>query len=77
MPNATVTVVGYEDYVARQNDSFDMLALQAYGEERMAHIIAKANREHVGVLLFEGGERLRIPIVEKVETPETLPPWRR
>ena len=63
--------------MARQNDSFDMLALQAYGEERMAHIIAKANREHVGVLLFEGGERLRIPIVEKVETPETLPPWRR
>ena len=43
----------------------------------MAHIIAKANREYVGVLLFEGGERLRIPIVEKVETPETLPPWRR
>lgn len=77
MPSATATVVGYEDYTARQNDSFDMLALQAYGEERMAHIIAKANREHVGVLLFEGGERLRIPIVEKVETPETLPPWRR
>ena len=77
MPNATARVVGYVDYVARQNDSFDMLALQAYGEERMAHIIAKANREHVGVLLFEGGERLRIPIVEKVETPETLPPWRR
>ena len=71
MPNATATVVGYEDYVARQNDSFDLLA------ERMAHIIAKANREYVGVLLFEGGERLRIPIVEKVETPETLPPWRR
>lgn len=77
MPNVTATVVGYEPYTARQNDSYDMLALQAYGEERMAHIIAKANPEHVGVLLFEGGEELRIPIVDKVETPETLPPWRR
>ena len=24
-----------------------------------------------------GGEAVRIPIVETVETPETLPPWRR
>lgn len=77
MPNVTATVVGYEPYTARQNDSYDMLALQAYGEERMAHIIAKANPQHVGVLLFEGGEELRIPVVDRAETPETLPPWRR
>lgn len=77
MPNVTATVVGYEPYTARQNDSYDMLALQAYGEERMAHIIAKANPDYAGVLLFNGGEALRIPIVDKVETPETLPPWRR
>ena len=43
----------------------------------MAHIIAKANPDYVGVLLFEGGEELRVPIIDKVETPETLPPWRR
>ena len=43
----------------------------------MAHIIAKANPDYVGVLLFEGCEELRVPIIDKVETPETLPPWRR
>lgn len=77
MPNVTATVVGYEPYTARRGDSYDLLALQAYGEERMAHIIAKANPDYVGVLLFEGGEELSVPIIDKVETPETLPPWRR
>lgn len=77
MPNSVTTIVGYEPYTARQADSFDMLALQAYGDERMAHIIAKANPDFMSVLTFDGGEALRIPIVNKVETPETLPPWRR
>lgn len=75
--NETATVVGYRDYTARQSDTFDMLALQAYGEERMAHVIAKANPDYMGVLVFDGGEPLRIPIVERVSTPDTLPPWRR
>lgn len=71
------TIVGYKNYIARQSDSFDLLALQAYGDERLAHIIAKANPDYMAVLTFEGGEALRIPIINKVETPETLPPWRR
>ena len=36
-----------------------------------------ANPDLSDVLIFEGGESVRIPIVETVETPETLPPWRR
>lgn len=77
MPTSKTTIVGYESYVARQNDSFDLLALQAYGDERLAHIIAKANPDYMPVLVFVGGEVLRIPIINRVETPETLPPWRR
>lgn len=75
--DSRIEVVGHRDYVAVQGDTFDMLALQAYGEERMAHVISRANPEYMPVLVFEGGERLRIPVVDKVETPETLPPWRR
>ena len=37
----------------------------------------EANPDLSDVLIFEGGEAVRIPIVETVETPETLPPWRR
>ena len=39
--------------------------------------IIEANPDLSDVLIFEGGEAVRIPIVETVETPETLPPWRR
>ena len=53
--------VGFIDYVAQGGDTFDSIALVAYND----------------VLIFEGGEAVRIPIVETVETPETLPPWRR
>ena len=60
--------VGFIDYVAQGGDTF---------EERMASTIIAANPDLSDVLIFEGGEAVRIPIVETVETPETLPPWRR
>lgn len=69
--------VGFIDYVAQGGDTFDSIALVAYTEERMASTIIEANPDLSDVLIFEGGEAVRIPIVETVETPETLPPWRR
>lgn len=69
--------VGFIDYVAQGCDTFDSIALVAYNEERMASVIIEANPDLGDVLIFEGGEAVRIPIVETVETPETLPPWRR
>lgn len=73
-----VTQTGkYIDYTAQRGDTFDQIALAAYNEERMASVIIGANREYIDVLIFEGGERLKIPVVEMAETPETLPPWRR
>lgn len=69
--------VGFIDYVAQGGDTFDSIALFAYNEERMASTIITANPDLSDVLIFEGGEAVRIPIVETVETPETLPPWRR
>ena len=58
--------VGFIDYVAQGGDTFDSIALVAYNEERMASTIIEANPDLSDVLIFE-----------TVETPETLPPWRR
>lgn len=69
-------VTGHEPYTARQGDSFDLLALQAYGEERMASIIAEANPAYIDVLLFEGGEEISIPTVDRAADPAEEPPWR-
>jgi len=69
--------VGFIEYTAQGGDTFDSIALAAYNEERMASTIITANPDLCDVLIFEGGELVRIPIVVTVTTPDTLPPWRR
>lgn len=68
---------GYKDYTCRQGDMFDLLAGQAYGQEYMSSTLIMANPDYADVVMFDGGESIRIPIVEVVERPDTLPPWRR
>lgn len=70
-------IVGYIERIANAGESFDALALAAYNEETMATYIIKANPDLCDVVEFSGGELVRIPILESIETPETLPPWRR
>jgi len=72
-----VQVTGHIEYRTVQGDAFDRLALSFYNEERMATYIIQANPDYCPVLVFDAGVVLRIPVLDKVETPETLPPWRR
>lgn len=76
MPSS-YTVVGTKAYTARRGDTFDLLAGQAYGQETMAGVIIAENPDLCDVTMFEGGEAVAIPIVDRVESPDTLPPWRR
>ncbi len=69
--------VGYFNYTAKAGDTWDSIAFMAYKVERMSHHIIQANLRYIDVLIFEGGELLQIPIVDTLETPKTLPPWRR
>lgn len=69
--------VGYFDYTAKAGDTWDAIAFTAYKVERMSHHIIQANPRYIDVLTFDGGEQLKIPIVDTIETPKTLPPWRR
>lgn len=73
MPNIT----GYNTIQTVEGDTFDGLALEFYNDEKQASLIIGANLDHCDTLIFEAGVELRIPIVEDVELPETLPPWRR
>ena len=70
-------VTGYKDYITREGDTFDALALEMYGEETLAHYIMDFNPDYSDVIIFGPNVALRLPIVENAETPETLPPWRR
>lgn len=70
-------VIAYKEYITREGDTFDALALEMYGEETLAHYIIEFNPDYADVLIFDANVALRLPIVEDVETPDTLPPWRR
>lgn len=59
-----------------RGDTFDLLALLNYDNDKLASEIIRANPEHCDTLIFDAGVRLLIPDVEE-KRPETLPPWRR
>ena len=70
-------VKAFKEYTTRAGDTFDALALEMYGEETLAHYIIAFNPDYADVLIFDANVALRLPIVDNVETPDTLPPWRR
>jgi phage tail protein X len=69
--------VGEFPYTTRAGDMFDALALDAYGDESLAHVLIQANPDYAATLVFGAGVDLMIPVVDMARIPETLPPWRR
>ena len=74
---STYKVMGTKPYTCRAGESFDLLAGQAYGHETMASAIIAENPDLCDTVLFDGGEVIDLPLVDRVDSPETLPPWRR
>ncbi len=72
-----VLVKGYQEYMTQEGDAYDALAIDFYEDEMMASYIIQANPRYMETLIFDAGIKLRIPVLENLERPETLPPWRR
>ena len=70
------SVTSYYEYTTQDGDTFDLLALDMYNDERLAHYIIEYNPDYADVIVFEGGVQLKLPVVEEAETSETVPPWR-
>jgi hypothetical protein len=66
----------YLNYTTLTGDTFDIIALDAYNDEYQASRLIQANPQYAHVLVFSGGEQIKIPIIEQ-EAIETLPPWKR
>lgn len=65
-------------YHASGKETFDSIALSMYGDEKYASDLMSANPELTGKIVFVGGEKLFLPIVEEEDT-EGLPttaPWK-
>ena len=64
-------------HVTIEGDTFDILALTYYSDEKQASTIIQANPDYCDTLIFEAGVSLVIPDAATITLPETLPPWRR
>lgn len=63
-------------YVTMQGDTYDLIALDAYGEEKLSYIIIESNPQYSNVIVFSAGIELIVPVIESQST-EEVPPWRR
>lgn len=72
-----LTTNNYSIYTTRAGDTFDLLAIATYNEEKMASHIIQANPLYADTIIFEAGVQLKIPVIKKTNLPSTLPPWRR
>lgn len=70
------------EYRCAANDSFDGVALAIYGNERYAADLMNANPNLCGMIVFNGGELLKLPVLdipdENDETAlaNTIAPWK-
>lgn len=67
----------YIEYTTRSGDTYDLLAIATYDDEKLSSHIIQANPQHMKTLVFEEGVLLKIPKLDKTKRPSTLPPWRR
>lgn len=74
-----MNIIGYKTHIAAAGESFDSVALEYYGDEFMADKLMqlKNNSKYAKLIVFEGGEKLTIPVYDDIESTETLAPWRR
>lgn len=72
-----VKIIGYEEYITEDHDTFDLIAWKQYDDEMLASLIIESNLDYADMLVFDAGVRLVIPIVEQANTQQSIPPWRK
>lgn len=66
----------YYRYTTLAGDTFDSIALDYYNQEFLSAPILQANPTYRNVLVFSGGEVLKVPVLEP-KAADTLPPWKQ
>jgi phage tail protein X len=71
-------IIGYKQYITAEGDTFDALALDMYGDEKLSSRIIEFNPDYADVIIFGGNIKLMLPVYDEDEAGslDTLPPWR-
>lgn len=64
-----------KQYRTKAHDTFDKIAYELYGDEKIASYIIEANPNYSDTLVFNEGTLLYLPKLEQIET-STLPQWK-
>ncbi|RNB72179.1 tail protein X [Brevibacillus panacihumi] len=64
-------------YTTIQGDMWDLIAYKMLGSEYYMTDLIDANPDHRDTVIFPANVELIIPDVDTVQTPNTLPPWKR
>lgn len=62
--------------VTTQGDTWDVIAKRIWGNEKLMNTLIEANPSQRFRMVFPAGCILTVPDIS-VESPETVPPWRR
>ena len=62
-------------YETVQGDTWDVLALDIYGSETLAHVLQAANPDYLHLLFFPAGLVLTIPDTPVTASRLPSPPW--
>lgn len=66
----------YYEYVTRQGDTFDSIALGFYMDEKRSSEVINKNPDYADVIIFDAGITLKVPLLEE-SSATTMPPWKR
>lgn len=62
---------------AIKGETWDSVAFAYYFDEQKMKLLLDCNAEYCDCLVFEGGERLNIPVITEDEMRATTAPWKR
>lgn len=63
-------------YITTQGDTWDIIALKVYGNERYMGDLLKSNPRLISTIFFGAGVEITCPDIDRRED-ENLPPWKR
>lgn len=61
----------------RQGDTWDVLAIRAYGSAEYMNALIAANPAHRMTVVFSAGVEIVVPAIDTTQAAANLPPWRR
>lgn len=63
-------------YTTIQGDTWDIIALKVYGDEKHMGQLLKANPKLISIIFFSSGVEVICPDID-TEDIQNLPPWKR